>query len=91
MTSLDRRRVLHPGLHWVDFLRAANISQAEAARQMHISPKHLNGILRGRAMPSADLTIRFADLVHASPRLLWRQCCDYQLDLALGAEDVTPQ
>lgn len=81
---------LHPGLKWSEALNAAGLSQAYAAQQLTVSTKHLNRILNGHALPSAALTVRFADLVGTSARLLWRMRCDYELDLVLGAEDVTP-
>lgn len=80
---------LHPGLTMSEALRAAGLSKAEAARRLSVSPAHLCRVLGGHAMPSADLTIRFGNLVGVSPWLLWRMRADYELDRALGAPDVT--
>jgi len=89
VTNQGASTTMHPGLHWADALRAVGMTQAEAARRLGVGARHLNLIVRGHALPSAALTIRFAELVNTSPRLLWRMRSDYVLDLALGVPDVT--
>lgn len=90
-TSADPQPwALHPGLAWAEALHAAGMTDVEAARRSGTSVRHLTRVLTGHALPSAALTVRFAEVVETSPRLLWQLKSNYELALALGADDVTP-
>jgi len=54
-------------------------TQADVSRAMGVSPKHLNQILQGEALPSAGTTLAFAHAVGASSRLMWQLVSDYKL------------
>jgi DNA-binding XRE family transcriptional regulator len=50
----------HPGLAWREAMESHGFSQARVARQTDVSPKHINMICKGRALPSADLVLKMA-------------------------------
>ena len=54
----------HPGVFWRETLDRRNITQAQMARQTGASPKHINQILQGNALPSADLVVKMAHVLH---------------------------
>lgn len=54
----------HPGLAWRERMDRHNVSQAQMARQTDTSPKHINQILQGNALPSAELVVKMARVLH---------------------------
>jgi plasmid maintenance system antidote protein VapI len=72
-------------------IEEADYSQTWVAQHMGISTKHLSQICTGNAMPGVNATIAFAQLMDASPMLLWRLSCDHRLALALGKKDLTSE
>jgi transcriptional regulator with XRE-family HTH domain len=78
----------HPGVYWRRALdRGSNglgVTQAALARKIGCSKKHLNQILQGKALPSAKLTIRFADALgpRVSASRLWRDQAAYLFEQA---------
>jgi len=86
----DRRDwTVHPGLHWAEEIAASGQTQASVAKAIGASPKHLNQVVRGWVLPSAALTLRFAEHCGIDARFLWRLQADYLMDLAMGKRDIT--
>lgn len=75
---------LHPGAHWEETLEHMEKTQAEAARDLNISAKHLNQIIKGKALPSVELTIAFARYSGIAPRFLWTLQSNFVLERAMG-------
>jgi HTH-type transcriptional regulator / antitoxin HigA len=78
----------HPGEYWRYLVEDSGLSQAEVARRLGISAKHINQILRGHTLASVDLTVKFAALMEASPHGLWQLQCSYMLAEALAKEEA---
>lgn len=73
------REPRHPSELWRWALEESELSQAEVARRMGVSHKHLNQILNGHVGPSATMTVRFARATGTSARLLWGAQADHLL------------
>ena len=58
----------HPGQAWRERMERHNVSQAQMARQTDTSPKHINQILQGNALPSAELVVKMARVLHEDDR-----------------------
>jgi plasmid maintenance system antidote protein VapI len=80
---------IHPGVHWREIIEESGRSQAQVAKEMGVSEKHLSQILTCTVLPGVDATMKFAGVMDVSPRLLWRLASDHKLDLALGKVDLT--
>lgn len=87
--DFDPNWTIHPGVHWREMIEHEGVPNVLVARDIGCTPKHLSQILVGHAMPSAALTVRFAEWVGVEPRFLWQLRCNYELDIALGKKDVT--
>lgn len=83
----------HPGPAWKELLDAHGITQAQVARQTHTSAKHINQIMQGVALPSAQLVVKMAAVLDASKhshhdggrrmaRLMWGMQSRYVLEEA---------
>ena len=62
----------HPGERWRNLLDARGMSQAALAETVGSSAKHINQILKGKALPSADLVIAMADVLDVQAKLMWQ-------------------
>jgi addiction module HigA family antidote len=82
-----RKDIFHPDFHIRSRTRAPShpgelmreiieehveLSVTEAARRMGISRQALHAVLRGRSAVSADMALRFAQLVGGQPELFLR-------------------
>ena len=56
----------HPGVAWRDALAKYDVTQAQMARQTGASQKHINQILQGNALPSPELVVKMAAVLHAA-------------------------
>jgi addiction module HigA family antidote len=69
--GVDIRRMKRPPTHpgeilAREFLRPLDMTQAEAARQMHISTNRLNELVRGKRGVTASTAIRLSELFGTS-------------------------
>jgi DNA-binding XRE family transcriptional regulator len=87
--EFDPQWTIHPGVFWRDLANESGMSQAEIARQMGVSQKHLSQILTCTVMPGVEATVAFANVVGAPVSTLWNMACSHKLALALGKKDVT--
>lgn len=63
-----KRPPTHPGeMLLEEFLGPLGMSQADAARRMHISANRLNELIRKKRGVTAETALRLADLLHTSP------------------------
>ena len=63
-----RRAPTHPGeMLLEEFLKPLGMSQADAARKMHISSNRLNELVRKKRGVTAETALRLADLLGTSP------------------------
>lgn len=72
----------HPGDVWREVIEESGRSQAEVARAMRVSAKHLNQILHREALPSAMTAVAFSHALGISSRLMWQLVADYKLQEA---------
>ena len=65
-----KRPPTHPGeMLLEEFLKPAELTQVEAARQMGVPLNRLNEIIRGKRGVTADTALRLARLLDTSPEL----------------------
>lgn len=57
----------------------ANLTQGQVAKLVGVSSQHVSRIVNGRALPSAELTARFAEVVGKRADKLWAEVATYQL------------
>jgi addiction module HigA family antidote len=63
-----KRAPTHPGeMLLKEFLEPLGMSQADAARKMHISSNRLNELIRQKRGVTAETALRLADLLRTSP------------------------
>jgi|KBSMisStandDraft_5_1062788.scaffolds.fasta_scaffold24134_8 plasmid maintenance system antidote protein VapI len=74
----------HPGSRWRRLIFDAHLTQSQVAERIGVSRKHLSQIINGRALPSPDITARFAAVVGKSPGKLWADVAAYQLAISMG-------
>lgn len=86
-TSRRGRKVDHPGVTWRQNIEESGLTQAEVARRMGVSQKHLNKIVNGHAVPTATASVAFAEAVEVDAAAVWKRATDYLLALALAGRD----
>ena len=83
--EVNTEAVMHPGELWNEAIASAGVTQAQVCRDLGIvSPKHLNQIVRQKALPSVELVIALADYLGVPVRTMWNVQSRYVLDKALG-------
>ena len=74
---------IHPGeLLRKEFLEPLGLTQVEAARQLGISAKRLNGLVLGKRGVTADTALRLARRFRTTPHLWMHLQADWDLHLA---------
>jgi antitoxin HigA-1 len=89
MTDLPVRARTRPPTHPGELMREiieehVDLSVTEAARRMGVSRQALHAVLRGRTAVSADMALRFAQLVSGQAELFLRM--QENLDLWLARQ-----
>jgi len=80
--DIDGRLTTHPGEHWRKLLDNRGVRQATLAERCGASPKHINQIMLARALPSAAMVIRMAEVLRVSAKRMWRLQSDFLFDEA---------
>lgn len=80
--------VSHPGPLWLEAMHKVGLSQTAAATEMGIAPMTLNRLINGHGIPTARVTLAFARVTKQQPKKVWAQVCDYELALAMEADDA---
>lgn len=75
----------HPGVAWREIIDDSDQLQRDVAQAIGCTEKHVSQIINGHAVPSVELTIRFAIHMRASVYLMWQLVADYRLAQALLA------
>jgi plasmid maintenance system antidote protein VapI len=73
---VSRRNPPHPGELWRQIIDDGGWTQADVARAMGCSTKHLNQVVQGVVVPTADLTVRFSTACGVSVYLMWQVVAD---------------
>jgi len=69
----------HPGHTWHKLLKHSGTSQSAAARHMGVALMSLNRLVNGRGIPTAHMTVLFAEAVNAELEPLWAEVCQWEL------------
>jgi HTH-type transcriptional regulator/antitoxin HigA len=80
MPGAGAEPVRHPGWVISDWLAENGHMQVNLARELGITPKHLNQILRGHALWSVELAARIERRTGISARTLMALKAEYLLD-----------
>src|SRR4051812_937208 len=75
----------HPGHTWLAILVKAGKSQTGIAPEMGVAPMSLNRIINGHGVPTASMTIKFAEATGADVDALWAEVGAYVLAQAKAA------
>lgn len=75
----------HPADEWARIIERDGLSIAEVARRMDVRFGSLHRVLKGGAVPTAGLTIRFAAATSGNVKVLWQAIADFELAEALAA------
>ena len=67
-----------------EFLKPLGIAQAEAARQMGISARRLNEVVRGKRRVTVDTALRLSRLLKTSPQFWMRLQADWDVHRAVA-------
>jgi transcriptional regulator with XRE-family HTH domain len=59
-----RHDAVHPGVLWREEMDRRDVTQAEMSRRTGKSAKHINQILQGNALPSAETVVKMARVLH---------------------------
>ena len=89
--TFDPDWTIHPGVHWAEAIEESGRVQREIAQEMGISEKHLSQILHGNALPSAEATVAFCQVMNLPVRMFWNICSNYKLAIAMGKKDLTAE
>ena len=76
----------HPGEHWRELLNERGMSQVMLAELVDASAKHINQILLAKAMPSAALVIKMAEVLDVPAKLMWQLQSNYLFEEARHPE-----
>lgn len=82
----SRQGVKHPGVMWLEAIQKKGLSQAQVALRMGVATMTLNRLINGHGIPTARITLAYARAMHANVTRTWQQVCDFELALALDAE-----
>lgn len=76
----------HPGSHWLAVLEEANLSQTQAAKVMGVAPMTLNRLVNGQGIPTAKVTVAFAQATGQDVQAMWSEVAAYELAVVLAAK-----
>jgi addiction module HigA family antidote len=73
---------IHPGEFLAEILSEANISQAQLARAIGVSPMRISHIVKGSRPVTADLALRFGKAFNQTPQYWLNLQTAYDLAIA---------
>ena len=59
---------VHPGVHLLDYIEGAGITQYRLARAIHVSPRRINEIVHGKRSITANTALRLGRYFRTSPQ-----------------------
>ena len=75
-------RPIHPGeILLEEFLKPMELTQARLARDLKLSPRRINAIVRGRGSVNAEIALRLARYFGNSPKFWLGLQADYDIDV----------
>ena len=77
---------VHPGMHLLDYIEGAGISQYRLAKSIHVPPRRINEIVHGKRSITADTALRLGRYFRTSPQFWMNLQTAY--DLALAEADI---
>ncbi|MBF0160551.1 MAG: HigA family addiction module antidote protein [Magnetococcales bacterium] len=72
---------VHPGEHLAEFLEEFCISQCRLAKEINVSPRRINEIVRGRRGVSVDMALRLGQFFRTTPEFWMNLQSRYVLKL----------
>jgi addiction module HigA family antidote len=82
--TFDPDWCIHPGGTLLEVLTERELTQAEAARSLGISQKHMNQIVKGKVLYSAKLAVQLEALTNVKAEFWMNLKTNYELGLARG-------
>lgn len=76
---------IHPGEHLAEYLKSAGISQYRLAKAVHVPPRRINEIVRGKRSISADTAVRLGKFFGTSGMFWMNLQAVYDLERARAA------
>ena len=79
---------VHPGVHLLDYIEGAGITQYRLAKAIHVPPRRINEIVHGKRSVTADTALRLGRYFRTSPQFWMNLQTAYDLAVAeakLGA------
>lgn len=76
----------HPADHWVKVMADKGLSIAETARAMDVRFGSLHRVVKGGALPTANLTLRFSRATGSTAKVLWQEVADFELAEAVAEQ-----
>jgi len=80
---------VHPGVHLLDYIGGAGVSQYRLAKAIHVPPRRINEIVHGKRAITADTALRLGRFFGTSPQFWMNLQSAYDLattEAAIGAE-----
>ena len=68
VTTGDVLEPIHPGVHLLDYIEGAGISQYRLAKAIHVPPRRINEIVHGKRAITADTALRLGRFFRTSPQ-----------------------
>ena len=85
---MDKIRPIHPGEHLAEFLDELKITQNRLAKTIHVPPRRINEIVRGRRSITADTALRIARALGTTPGFWLNLQRRYDLAVARDSLDI---
>ncbi len=77
---------VHPGVHLLDYIEGASITQYRLAKAIHVPARRINEIVHGKRRITADTTLRLGRYFRTSPQFWMNLQSAY--DLAVAEADI---
>ena len=84
---------IHPGEHLAEFLEEHGLSQYRVAKDIHVSPRRINEIVKGERAVSADTALRLGTYFGVSAEFWLNLQSAYDLKIAAKkgvVKDIKP-
>lgn len=79
---------IHPGEHLAEFLAEYEVSQYRVAKDIHVSPRRINQIVKGERAISADTALRLGTYFSVTPEFWLNLQAAYDLKVAARKDVV---
>ena len=82
VTTGKKLPAVHPGVHLLDYIEGAGISQYRLAKAIHVPPRRINEIVHGKRAITADTALRLGRYFRTSPQFWMNLQTAYDLAVA---------